>query len=87
MKEEKEIKISGYEIMYQNDKTSNSGGIVVTVEDTMKIITMQVKEETEVGQTLWLLLNNQKKKRKVGVIYAPQEEVTPNKNLRNCMYQ
>ena len=52
MKEEKEIKISGYETMYQNDKTSNSGGIVVTVEDTMKIITMQVKEETEVGQTL-----------------------------------
>ena len=87
MKEEKEVKISGYETMYQNDKTSNSGGIVVTVEDTMKIITMQVKEETEVRQTLWLLLNNQKKKRKVGVIYAPQEEVTPNKNLRNCMYQ
>ena len=52
MKEEKEIKISGYETMYQNDKTSNSGGIVATVEDTMKIITMQVKEETEVGQTL-----------------------------------
>ena len=50
MKEEKEIKISGYETMYQNDKTSNSGGIVATVEDTMKIITMQVKEETEVGQ-------------------------------------
>ena len=33
MKEEKEIKISGYETMYQNYKTSNSGGIVATVED------------------------------------------------------
>ena len=50
MKEEKEIKISGYETMSQNYKTSNSGGLVATVEDTMKIITMQVKEETEVGQ-------------------------------------
>ena len=43
---------------------------------------MQVKQETEVGQTLWILLNNSKKKKiKVGVIYAPQEGVIPNKEL------
>ena len=29
-----------------------------------------------------MLLNNQKKKIKVGVIYAPQEGVTPNKELK-----
>ena len=28
----------------------------------MKTITMQVKQETEVGQTLWIPLNNQKNK-------------------------
>ena len=43
---------------------------------------MQVKQKTEVGQTLWILLNNQKKKIKVGVIYAPQEGVTANKELK-----
>ena len=42
---------------------------------------MQVKQETEVGQTLWTLLNNQKKKIKVGVMCGPQESVTPNKEL------
>ena len=42
---------------------------------------MQVKQEAEVGQTLWILLNNKKKKRKVGVIYAPHKGVTPNKEL------
>ena len=49
---------------------------------------MQVKQETEVGQILWMLLNNKKsKKKKAGVIYAPQEDVTPNKELKNCIHQ
>ena len=54
---------------------------MIAVKDTLKTITMQVKQETEVGQ---ILLNNQKKKKKikVGVIYAPQEGVTPNKELK-----
>ena len=55
---------------------------MIAVKDTLKTITMQVKQKTEVGQTLWILLNNQKKKIKVGVIYAPQERVTPNKELK-----
>ena len=79
MQEEEKITIPGYETVYRNDKTLNSGGILITVKDTLKTITMPVAQETEVGQTLWILLNNQKKKTKVGVIYAPQEGVTPNK--------
>ena len=43
---------------------------------------MQVKQETEVGQTLWILLNNKKKENQKGVIYAPQEGVTPSKELK-----
>ena len=61
MQEEEEITIPGYETIYRNDKISNSGGILIAVKDTLKTITMQVKQETEVGQ---ILLNNQKKKRK-----------------------
>ena len=81
MQEEEEITIPGYETIYRNDKISNSGGILIAVKDTLKTITMQVKQETEIGQ---ILLNNQKKKKKikVGVIYAPQEGVTPNKELK-----
>ena len=55
---------------------------MIAVKDTLKTITMQVKQKTEVGQTLWILLNNQKKKIKVGVIYALQEGVTANKELK-----
>ena len=82
MQEEEEITIPGYETIYRNDKTSNSGGIIIAVKDTLKTITMQVKQETEVGQTLWTLLNNQKKKIKLGVIYAPKEGVTLHKELK-----
>ena len=64
IQEKQEITITGYETIHRNDKTSNSGGILIAVKDTLKIITMQVKEKTEVGQTLWILLNNQKKENK-----------------------
>ena len=62
MQEEEEIAIPGYETIYRNDKTSDSGGIIVAVKDTMKTITMQVKQETEVGQALWILLKSKKRK-------------------------
>ena len=42
---------------------------------------MQVKQETEVGQILWILLNNQKNKIKIAVIYAQHEVVTTNKKF------
>ena len=58
---------------------SNMG---IGVKDTVKTITMQIKQVAEIAQTLWILLNSQKKKIKVGVIYAPQEGVTPNKELK-----
>ena len=82
MQEEEEKTVRGYETIYHNDKTSNCGEITIAVKNTMKKITMQVKQERELGQTLWILLNNQKKKIKIGVIYAPQEGVTPNKELK-----
>ena len=54
----------------------------IGVKDTVKTITMQIKQVAEIAQTLWILLNRQKKKIKVRVIYAPQEGVTPNKELK-----
>ena len=38
------------------------------------------------GQSLWILLTNAKKKIRIGVIYAPQENVTPNNELK-LMYE
>ena len=38
------------------------------------------------GQRLWILVTNTKKKIRVGIIYAPQENVTPNNQLK-IMYE
>ena len=35
---------------------------------------------------MWILIENKKTKLKLGVIYAPQENATPNKELKK-MYQ
>ena len=64
MQEKEEIRIPVYKTIYQNEKTPNSGRIIISIKNTMKTITMQVKQETEVGQTLWVLLNIQKKENK-----------------------
>ena len=37
-------------------------------------------------KSLWILLANTKKKITIGVIYAPQEKVTPNNKLK-LMYE
>ena len=38
------------------------------------------------GQSLWILLANAKKKNRIGVTYAPQENLTPNNRLK-LMYE
>ena len=38
------------------------------------------------SQSLWILLTNAKKKIRIGVIYAPQENLTPNNELK-LMYE
>ena len=79
-KEEK-IGILGYGI-YWNDGTKNSKGILIAVRNNIKTILLEVSRYDEVGQTLCILLNNQKQKIRIGGICGPQENVTPNKELK-----
>ena len=78
-----EVAIPGYETIYGNDKTANRGGIIV---ETIEIETMQTHKQEQVGERLCILIDNKNTKLKLGVIYAPQENTTPNKELRK-MYQ
>ena len=83
MQEEEEITIPAYESTYRKDKASNRGRIILSVKKTIKPITMQVKQGTE-GRTVIVdttKYSKKKKKKKVDVIYAPQEGVTHNKEL------
>ena len=52
----------------------------------MQNISLELTQENKVGQSLWILRTNTKKKNRTGVIYAPQENVTPNNELK-LMYE
>ena len=45
--------MAGYEIIYWNDKTSTSERRIIATKDTMKAVTIQVKQEIEVEQILF----------------------------------
>ena len=47
---------------------------------------MQIQHEKSIGQALWVQIDNQKISIKVGVIYAPQENVIPVRGLKK-MYE
>ena len=78
---EEQIQIPGYKI-FRNDGTNNSRGILIAIKEKLKTIVVEVNREEEIGQTLWVLLNNQKTQVRMGVIYGPQENVTPNSELK-----
>ena len=83
MQKEEEIQMPGYSLVYRNDRSANSGGMLI---DNITNISLELTQENKVGQSLWILLTNTKKKIRIGVIYAPQENVTPNNELK-LMYE
>ena len=62
MQKEKEIQIPAYSLVYRNDRSANSGGILIGVRDNIKNICLELTQEHKVGQSLWILLTNTKKK-------------------------
>ena len=49
---------------------------MLAVKKTIKTVTLEVGQEKEIGQSLWILLDNNRSKIKIGVTHAPQEKVT-----------
>ena len=78
LSKEEQIQIPGYKI-FRNDGTNNSRGILIVIKEKLKTIVVEVTREEEIGQSLWVLLNNQKAQVRMEVIYGPQENVTPNR--------
>ena len=81
MLKEQAITIPG-ETIFREDTTNSSGGIMIAVKDSIKTINMQIQHEKSIRQALWVQLDNQKISLKVGVIYAPQENITPVRELK-----
>ena len=70
--------MSGHSQIFRNDRSGNSGGIMLAVKKNLSTITLKVTQEKKIGQSLWILLDNKRRKTRIGVLYAPQENVTSN---------
>ena len=55
---------------------------MIAVKDNIKTISMQVQHEKRIRQPLWVQIDNKKIVIKIEVIYAPQENVTPVRELK-----
>ena len=82
LQKEEMIRISRYSQIFRNDRSGNSGGIVLAMKENIGTVTLEVTQEKEIGQSLWILLDNNRNKIRIGVIYTPQENVTSNNELK-----
>ena len=82
LQKEEEIRIPRYSQIFRNDRSGNSGGIMLAVKENIKTVTLEVAQEKKVGQSLWILLDNNRSKIRIWVIYTPQENVTLNIELK-----
>ena len=62
MQKEEEIQIPGYSLVYYNDRSANSGGILIGVRDNIKNISLELTQENNIGQSPWILVTNTHKK-------------------------
>ena len=73
LQKEEEIRIPGYGQIFCNDRSGNSGGIMLAAKGNIKTVTLEVTQERETGQSLRILLDNNRSKIGIGVLYAPQK--------------
>ena len=79
---QKQSRTKGNIIKQKDDGTKNSKGMLIAVTNSIKTMSVEVSRYDEVGQTLWIPLNNQKEKIRIGVIYGPQGNMTSNNELK-----
>ena len=71
--EDKQIELQGY-VVFRNDRNEDGGGVMIAVREEIKKITTEIKRTHENVESLWILINNNQIKLRVGVVYFPQEK-------------
>ena len=52
------------------------------MKENIRTVTLEIAQEKEIGQSLWMLPDNNRSKNKIGIIYTPQENVAPNNEIK-----
>ena len=61
------MKLEGYAEPYRNDRNKDGGGILLAVRKELGNITVEVRSTTEYLESLWVVINNNKVKLRIGV--------------------
>ena len=78
-----EIRIPGYSLIFCSDRSTNSGGITLAMKENIRSVLLEVVQEKETERSLSVWVENNKVyKIRIGVIYAPQQNVTSNNELK-----
>ena len=62
------------------------GGMLIGISNEIKHISTIVEKKNEVGESMWMVIDNNKVKIRLGLIYAPQESRTKKEKLK-LMYE
>ena len=81
LQKEEQIKISGYSQIFHNERSGNSGGIMLSVKENIRAATSETAQGKGILQSFWILLDNNRSKIRIGVIYASLENVILNNKL------
>ena len=83
--EKEGLKIEGYEL-YRNDRDNFGGGILIGVRIELEGVCTIVEKSKDVGEMLWVAIDNNRVKLRIGAVYAPQESRTSKERLKQ-MYE
>ena len=72
--------IEGY-IVKRSDRKEEGGGVLLAYREDLKNIMKVVREENEKFEMLWIKLDNNKVKMRIGIVYMPQEDSVTVKEL------
>ena len=68
------IDIEGYAEPYRNDRNIEGGGVMILVRKELKNITVEVKRTKDEMESIWVVINNDRIKIRIGLVYLPQEK-------------
>ena len=84
---EETIKIQDYKL-FRNDRNTEGGGVLIGVHKKLKNVVLEASrsKDTDVEESIWVVMNNGKISVRIGCIYAPQESRTRVEKL-DTMYK
>ena len=83
LEEDTSLELRGYCKPFRNDRNKDGGGILIAVREELGNIAVEVSQTKEVYESLWITIDNEKVKLKIGVVYFPQENTVTIKDLSN----